>query len=131
MLDWLHITTSARWDCASLVALGDMRTSNTYVLLETLMTLRQAVLSPIWQVCVLDNLVRRTYDLQLGLETLTPIASIHERIRKCVCSEAALVEKACCGLGLRGGADSGSGPSFLLRRCMQLDVAGSQRKVTG
>jgi UDP-sulfoquinovose synthase len=35
-----------------------------------------------YQVCILDNLVRRTYDLQLGLETLTPIASIHERIRK-------------------------------------------------
>ncbi len=34
------------------------------------------------QVCILDNLVRRTYDLQLGLETLTPITSIHERIRK-------------------------------------------------
>ncbi len=34
------------------------------------------------QVCILDNLVRRTYDLQLGLETLTPIASIHDRIRK-------------------------------------------------
>jgi len=35
-----------------------------------------------YEVCILDNLVRRTYDLQLGLETLTPIASIHERIRK-------------------------------------------------
>jgi hypothetical protein len=29
-----------------------------------------------------DNMVRRTYDLQLGLETLTPIASIHDRLRR-------------------------------------------------
>ena len=34
------------------------------------------------QVCIVDNMVRRTYDLQLGLETLTPIASIHDRLRK-------------------------------------------------
>lgn len=32
--------------------------------------------------CIVDNLVRRTYDLQLGLDTLTPIASIHDRVRK-------------------------------------------------
>ena len=36
-----------------------------------------------YQVCIVDNLVRRTYDLQLGLETLTPIASVHDRIRRC------------------------------------------------
>lgn len=27
-----------------------------------------------------DNLVRRTYDIQLGMETLTPIASAHDRV---------------------------------------------------
>ncbi len=26
--------------------------------------------------CIVDNLVRRQYDLQLGLDTLTPIASM-------------------------------------------------------
>lgn len=36
-----------------------------------------------YQVCIVDNLVRRNYDAQLGLETLTPIATIHERIRRC------------------------------------------------
>mmetsp|Transcript_12276 Transcript_12276/g.26478 ORF Transcript_12276/g.26478 Transcript_12276/m.26478 type:complete len:473 (+) Transcript_12276:88-1506(+) len=35
-----------------------------------------------YEVCIVDNLVRRNYDLQLGLDTLTPIASIHDRIRK-------------------------------------------------
>ena len=30
----------------------------------------------------MDNLCRRTFDLQLGLDTLTPIASAHERVRK-------------------------------------------------
>ncbi|RMZ52926.1 hypothetical protein APUTEX25_001045, partial [Auxenochlorella protothecoides] len=35
-----------------------------------------------YSVCIVDNLVRRTYDLQLGLDTLTPIASIHDRVRK-------------------------------------------------
>jgi UDP-sulfoquinovose synthase len=29
-----------------------------------------------------DNLVRRQYDMQLGLDTLTPIKSIHERIKR-------------------------------------------------
>jgi UDP-sulfoquinovose synthase len=35
-----------------------------------------------YSVCIVDNLVRRQYDLQLGLDTLTPIASIHQRVRK-------------------------------------------------
>lgn len=35
-----------------------------------------------YAVCIVDNLVRRSYDLQLGLDTLTPIASAHERVRK-------------------------------------------------
>ncbi len=35
-----------------------------------------------YEVCIVDNLCRRGYDLQLGLDTLTPIASIHDRIRK-------------------------------------------------
>ncbi|KAI3424306.1 hypothetical protein D9Q98_009860 [Chlorella vulgaris] len=35
-----------------------------------------------YNVCIVDNLVRRNYDLQLGLDTLTPIASAHERVRK-------------------------------------------------
>jgi len=30
-----------------------------------------------------DNLCRRQFDLQLGLDTLTPIASIHDRVRRC------------------------------------------------
>jgi UDP-sulfoquinovose synthase len=33
-------------------------------------------------VCIVDNLVRRQYDAQLGLDTLTPIASAHDRVRK-------------------------------------------------
>lgn len=35
-----------------------------------------------YKVCIVDNLCRRQFDLQLGLDTLTPIASIHDRIRK-------------------------------------------------
>ncbi|MEW5300473.1 MAG: hypothetical protein WDW36_003403 [Sanguina aurantia] len=35
-----------------------------------------------YQVCIVDNLVRRSYDLSLGLETLTPISSIHDRLKK-------------------------------------------------
>lgn len=35
-----------------------------------------------YAVCIVDNLVRRNYDLQLGLDTLTPIASAHDRVRK-------------------------------------------------
>jgi UDP-sulfoquinovose synthase len=35
-----------------------------------------------YAVCIVDNLVRRSYDLQLGLDTLTPIASAHDRVRK-------------------------------------------------
>ena len=34
------------------------------------------------QVSIVDNLVRRSYDDQLGLDTLTPISSIHKRIAK-------------------------------------------------
>ncbi len=36
-----------------------------------------------YDVCIVDNLCRRTFDLQLGLDTLTPIASIQDRIRRC------------------------------------------------
>lgn len=35
-----------------------------------------------YEVSIVDNLSRRTYDLELGLDTLTPIATIHERIAK-------------------------------------------------
>ena len=35
-----------------------------------------------YRVCIVDNLCRRGYDLQLGLESLTPIASIHDRVQK-------------------------------------------------
>ena len=35
-----------------------------------------------YKVCIVDNLVRRQYDLQLGLDTLTPIATIHQRVKK-------------------------------------------------
>lgn len=32
------------------------------------------------QVAILDNLCRRSFDQQLGFDTLTPISSIHERV---------------------------------------------------
>ncbi|KAG1678899.1 hypothetical protein FOA52_003567 [Chlamydomonas sp. UWO 241] len=35
-----------------------------------------------YDVCIVDNLARRKYDLDLGLDTLTPIATIHDRVRK-------------------------------------------------
>lgn len=35
-----------------------------------------------YQVAIVDNLVRRTIDLQLGSDSLTPIASAHDRVRK-------------------------------------------------
>ncbi|GJS78149.1 UDP-sulfoquinovose synthase, chloroplastic [Tanacetum coccineum] len=35
-----------------------------------------------YDVAIVDNLVRRQFDDQLGLDSLTPIASIHDRIRR-------------------------------------------------
>mmetsp|Transcript_25292 Transcript_25292/g.86638 ORF Transcript_25292/g.86638 Transcript_25292/m.86638 type:complete len:484 (-) Transcript_25292:153-1604(-) len=35
-----------------------------------------------YDVAILDNLCRRTFDQQLGFDTLTPIASIHDRVAK-------------------------------------------------
>ncbi|KAH0936009.1 hypothetical protein HID58_013126 [Brassica napus] len=35
-----------------------------------------------YEVAIVDNLVRRLFDHQLGLESLTPIASIHDRISR-------------------------------------------------
>jgi nucleoside-diphosphate-sugar epimerase len=35
-----------------------------------------------YEVCIVDNLCRRNFDLQLGLDTLTPIASIHDRVKR-------------------------------------------------
>eukprot|EP00898_Chlorokybus_atmophyticus_P001349 jgi/Chlat1/2214/Chrsp17S02551 len=35
-----------------------------------------------YKVSIVDNLCRRHFDLQLGLDTLTPIASIHARVAK-------------------------------------------------
>ncbi|KAL7159199.1 hypothetical protein ABFS83_01G012100 [Erythranthe nasuta] len=35
-----------------------------------------------YEVAIVDNLVRRYFDHQLGLESLTPISSIHDRIRR-------------------------------------------------
>ncbi|KAL3818947.1 hypothetical protein ACJIZ3_004852 [Penstemon smallii] len=35
-----------------------------------------------YEVAVVDNLVRRQFDHQLGLDSLTPISSIHNRIRR-------------------------------------------------
>jgi len=35
-----------------------------------------------YEVSIVDNLCRRQFDLQLGLDTLTPIASVHDRVRK-------------------------------------------------
>jgi len=34
-----------------------------------------------YEVSIVDNLCRRQFDLTLGLDTLTPIASIHDRVR--------------------------------------------------
>lgn len=34
-----------------------------------------------YDVMIVDNLARRGYDAQLGMDTLTPITSIHERIK--------------------------------------------------
>eukprot|EP00882_Tetradesmus_deserticola_P000828 GHRQ01000901.1.p1 GENE.GHRQ01000901.1~~GHRQ01000901.1.p1 ORF type:complete len:478 (+),score=226.51 GHRQ01000901.1:152-1585(+) len=34
-----------------------------------------------YEVCIVDNLCRRQFDLTLGLDTLTPIATIHDRVR--------------------------------------------------
>lgn len=36
-----------------------------------------------YAVSIIDNLCRRTFDLQLGLDTLTPIASAHQRVKRC------------------------------------------------
>lgn len=35
-----------------------------------------------YEVAILDNLVRRYFDEQLGLDSLTPLASIHNRVRR-------------------------------------------------
>ena len=35
-----------------------------------------------YEVGILDSLVRRHWDLELGVETLTPISSIHKRIER-------------------------------------------------
>ncbi|KAK9109408.1 hypothetical protein Sjap_017468 [Stephania japonica] len=35
-----------------------------------------------YEVAIVDNLIRRTFDLQLGLDSLTPIASIHDRVSR-------------------------------------------------
>ena len=34
-----------------------------------------------YDVMIVDNLHRRKYDLELGMDTLTPITSIHERVK--------------------------------------------------
>ena len=36
-----------------------------------------------YRVAIVDNLCRRGFDAQLGLDTLTPIASLHQRLRTC------------------------------------------------
>ena len=36
-----------------------------------------------YAVSIVDNLCRRSWDLQLGLDTLTPIASAHQRVKRC------------------------------------------------
>jgi UDP-sulfoquinovose synthase len=35
-----------------------------------------------YAVCIVDNLCRRSFDLSLGLDTLTPISSIHDRVKR-------------------------------------------------
>ena len=62
--------------------------------------------------CILDNLVRRAYDAQLGLDTLTPIASAHDRVRRwaLLCDQYAVLhrgflpvsEPAVSGAGILG-----------------------------
>ena len=58
-----------------------------------------------YEVSIVDNLCRRTFDLQLGLDTLTPIAPIHTRVKRCAPTRAAkLLEvafsaPACCACG--------------------------------
>ena len=37
-----------------------------------------------YAVSIVDNLCRRNFDLQLGLDTLTPIASAHQRVKRWV-----------------------------------------------
>ena len=37
-----------------------------------------------YAVSIVDNLARRGYDAQLGLDTLTPISTVHQRVKKCV-----------------------------------------------
>jgi UDP-sulfoquinovose synthase len=37
-----------------------------------------------YEVCIVDNLCRRQFDMTLGLDTLTPIATAHDRVRTCV-----------------------------------------------
>ncbi|KAL9687312.1 hypothetical protein QQ045_031712 [Rhodiola kirilowii] len=38
-----------------------------------------------YEVAIVDNLVRRLFDHQLGLDSLTPISSIHNRVRRWKC----------------------------------------------
>lgn len=35
-----------------------------------------------YEVSIVDNLCRRQFDLTLGLDTLTPIATVHDRVRR-------------------------------------------------
>ncbi len=35
-----------------------------------------------YEVGILDSLVRRHWDLELGVETLTPMATIHQRLQR-------------------------------------------------
>ena len=48
-----------------------------------------------YEVAILDSLVRRTMDAQLGFDTLTPISSIHHRL-------AAWKVRICAGEEPRG-----------------------------
>ena len=47
-----------------------------------------------YEVAILDSLVRRTMDAQLGFDTLTPISSIHHRLAAWKVRSAALLGAA-------------------------------------
>lgn len=61
-----------------------------------------------YQVCIVDNLARRSYDMQLGLDTLTPIARPHDRVKRWVQGTAGLLRvPGGAGLGEWGPWEEG------------------------
>ena len=54
-----------------------------------------------YRVAIVDNLCRRQFDLSLGLDTLTPIATIHKRLKRCSFPSRCVIVPCCsrCLLG--------------------------------